>query len=95
MENEQLMMCRHSMAHVLAKAIKQWDNNAKLTIGPAINNGFYYDFDMKTISPENFSEIEKLMQKIINSNQPFVRKEVSKSEALELFKDNEYKVELI
>ena len=95
MDNEQLMMARHSMAHVLAKAILKWDPNAKLTIGPAINNGFYYDFDMKTISPDDFAEIEKLMQKIINNNEPFVRKEISKKEALELFKNNPYKVEII
>ena len=95
MDNEQLMMARHSMAHVLAKAILKWDPNAKLTIGPAINNGFYYDFDMKTISPDDFAEIEKLMQKIINNNEPFVRKEISKKQALDLFKDNPYKVEII
>ena len=95
MDNEQLMKSRHSMAHVLAKAILKWDPNAKLTIGPAIDNGFYYDFDMKTISPSDFAEIEKTMQKIINSNEPFVRKEVSKKEALELFKNNEYKTEII
>ena len=95
MDNEQLMKSRHSMAHILAKAILKWDPNAKLTIGPAIDNGFYYDFDMKTISPADFAEIEKTMQKIINSNEPFVRKEVSKKEALELFKNNEYKTEII
>ena len=95
MDNEQLMKARHSMAHILAKAILKWDKDAKLTIGPSIDNGFYYDFDMKTISPSDFPEIEKSMQKIINSNEPFLRKEVSKKEALELFKDNPYKIELI
>ena len=95
MDNEQLMKARHSMAHVLAKAILKWDPDAKLTIGPAIDNGFYYDFDMKTISPSDFAEIEKTMQKIINSNEPFTRKEISKKEALELFKDNPYKLEII
>ena len=95
MDNEQLMMSRHSMAHVLAKAILKWDSNAKLTIGPAIDNGFYYDFDMKTITPNDFAEIEKSMQKIINSSEPFTCKEISKKEALELFKDNPYKVEII
>lgn len=95
MDNEQLMKARHSMAHVLAKAILKWDPNAKLTIGPAIDNGFYYDFDMKTISPSDFAEIEKSMQKIINSSEKFTRKEISKKEALELFKNNEYKTEII
>ena len=93
--NEKLMMQRHSMAHVLAKAVLMWDKNAKLTIGPAINNGFYYDFDMKTMSPDDFAEIEKNMQKIINANEKFERKEVSKEEALKLFAGNEYKEELI
>lgn len=95
MEKEELMKCRHSMAHVLAKAILQWDPNAKLTIGPAINNGFYYDFDMKTITPDDFAQIEKLMQKIINNNEKFTRKEISKSQALQMFKGNEYKTEII
>ena len=95
MDNEQLMKARHSMAHVLAKAILKWDPNAKLTIGPAIDNGFYYDIDMKTISPSDFAEIEKSMQKIINSSENFTRKEISKKEALELFKNNEYKTEII
>jgi len=90
------MMLRHSMAHVLAKALTKIYPEVKLTIGPAIDNGFYYDVDVdKQIAVEDFEKIEKMMNEIICSNQDFTRKEVSKAEALELFKDNEYKTELI
>lgn len=95
--NEMLQMKRHSMAHVLAKALKQIYGDAlKLTIGPAIDNGFYYDIDMeKSIVPEDFKQIEKKMDEILRKNEDFTRKVVSKEEALEVFKDNQYKVELI
>lgn len=95
--NEILQMKRHSMAHVLAKALKQIYGDAlKLTIGPAIDNGFYYDIDMeKSIVPEDFKQIEKKMDEILRKNEDFTRKVVSKEEALEVFKDNQYKVELI
>jgi len=66
-----------------------------LAIGPAIDNGFYYDFDNVSISPEDFGKIEDKMREIINKNEDFVRLEVSKQEALDLFKDEPYKVELI
>ena len=100
MENEKLEklnMCRHSLSHVLAKAIKNLygNDNVKLAIGPAIDSGFYYDFDMQSISPEDFDKIEKEMKSIINSNQAFKRVELSREEALELFKNEPYKVELI
>ena len=88
-------MYRHSMSHILAKAIKQLYPNVKLAIGPAIDNGFYYDFDNVSISPEDFGKIEDKMREIINKNEDFVRLEVSKQEALDLFKDEPYKVELI
>lgn len=95
-QNKKEMMQRHSMAHVLAKAICQIYPDVKLTIGPAIDNGFYYDIDTTTtITPDDFSKIEEKMSEIIKSNQDFVRKEVSKDEALKLFADNKYKVELI
>ncbi len=95
--NEMLQLKRHSMAHVLAKALKQIYGDAlKLTIGPAIDNGFYYDIDMeKSIVPEDFKQIEKKMDEILRKNEDFTRKVVSKEEALEVFKDNQYKVELI
>ena len=92
---EKQMMYRHSMSHVLAKAIKSLYPNVKLAIGPAIENGFYYDFDNLTLSQDDFAKIEDKMREIINSNADFVRKEVSKSEALEMFVDEPYKTELI
>ena len=96
-KNEMLQQKRHSMAHVLAKALKQiYGDKLYLTIGPAIDNGFYYDIDMeKSIVPEDFKLIEKKMDEILRKNEDFTRKVVSKEEALEVFKDNPYKVELI
>jgi len=93
--NKKQEMYRHSMSHILAKAVKQLYPNVKLAIGPAIDNGFYYDFDNVSISPEDFGKIEDKMREIINKNEDFVRLEVSKQEALDLFKDEPYKVELI
>ena len=93
--NKKQEMYRHSMSHILAKAVKELYPNVKLAIGPAIDNGFYYDFDNVTISPEDFCKIEDKMREIINKNEDFTRVEVSKQEALELFKDEPYKVELI
>lgn len=94
-ENEKQQMYRHSMSHVLAKAIKELYPNVKLAIGPAIDNGFYYDFDNLTISQEDFPKIEEKMKEIIARNEDFTRDEVSRETALELFKDEPYKVELI
>ena len=93
--NQKQEMYRHSMSHILAKAVKELYPNAKLAIGPAIDNGFYYDFDNVTITPEDFGKIEDKMREIINKNEDFTRMEVSKAEALELFKDEPYKTELI
>ena len=93
---EKLQMYRHSMAHVLAKALKQIWPEVKLTIGPAVDNGFYYDIDLNhAITPEDFAKIEEKMNEIIKNNEDFVRKEVSKVEALKMFEGNEYKLELI
>ena len=94
--NEKEMMYRHSMSHVLAKAVKELYGNVKLAIGPAIDNGFYYDFDMeKSIANDDFVNIENKMKEIIERNEDFVRKEISRTEALEMFKHEPYKVELI
>lgn len=95
-KNELEMIQRHGMAHVLAKALSKLYKDVKLTIGPAIENGFYYDIDLnKSITPDDFKAIEEKMTEIIKNNEDFVRKEVSKKEALELFKDNPYKLEII
>ncbi len=96
MENEEKQkMYRHSMSHILAKAIKALYPNVKLAIGPAIDNGFYYDFDNLNINQDDFAKIEDKMREIINKNEDFVRKEVSKKEALKLFASEPYKTELI
>ncbi len=95
-ENEKQQMYRHSMAHVLAKALTKLYPQVKLTIGPAIDTGFYYDIDLNvSLTPDDFSKIEEKMTEIIKNNEDFTRKEISKDEALELFKQNPYKVELI
>lgn len=96
MENEKIEMYRHSMSHILAKALCSIYDDVKLAIGPAIDNGFYYDVDTKTtLTPNDFEKIETKMREIINNNEDFVRKVVSREEALEMFKNNPYKVELI
>ncbi len=93
--NKKQEMYRHSMAHVLAKAIKELYPNVKLAIGPAIDNGFYYDFDNLTINQDDFAKIEDKMKEIIARNEDFVRSEVTRAQALEMFKDEPYKTELI
>lgn len=97
MENEEMeMIGRHSLAHVMAKAIMKLYPKTKLTIGPAIDDGFYYDLDTaESFTEDVLPKIEKEMKNIISHNEKFVRREVSKAEALEMFKDNEYKTELI
>ncbi len=95
--HEYLEMLRHSAAHLLAAAVVNLYKDAKPTIGPSIENGFYYDFDFgeNSISEEQLTSIEEEMVKILPTWDSFVRIEVSKQEALDKFKDNEYKVELI
>ena len=95
MKEDKQDMYRHSMSHVLAKAIKTFYPNAKMAIGPAIDNGFYYDFDNLNITPDDFDKIEEKMRSIIANNEDFIRKEVNKTEALEMFVDEPYKIELI
>ena len=97
MEKEkELETARHSLAHILAKALTSLYPNTKLTIGPAIDDGFYYDIDLdQNLTPENFAEIEKKMREIINKGEDFTRRVVSKEEALKLFKGNEFKTEII
>ena len=91
-----LNIMRHDMAHILAEAVTTLFPNAKPTIGPFIKNGFYYDFDMEnTLSDEDLSKIETQMKKILSEGRDFKKRSVSKTEALEIFKDNQYKIELI
>jgi threonyl-tRNA synthetase len=89
---------RHSTSHVMAHAVKRLFPEVKLAIGPAIQDGFYYDFDIdKTFTPEDLASIEKEMVSIIKKDAPFTRKEMSKQEAIRMFEDMEehYKVELL
>ncbi len=86
----------HSASHLMAEAIMNLYPEAKLGFGPAIEDGFYYDIDLPfSLKDEDLPLIEKEMHKIAARNETFVRKEVSKDEALKLFKDNPYKIELI
>jgi threonyl-tRNA synthetase len=89
---------RHSTAHVLAQAVTQLFAGAKFSIGPAIENGFYYDFDLpdgKTFSDDDLISIEAKMAEIVKANQPFVRDELSPADALKVFADQPYKCEII
>jgi len=87
---------RHSMAHVLAQAVCALFDDVKLAIGPAIDTGFYYDFDLPhAITEADFPAIEQKMAEIIKSREPFTRKEISRAEALEFFAGDPYKEELI
>ncbi len=95
---EALEILRHSTAHLMAQAVKRLYKDVNLGVGPVIESGFYYDIDMEhSLSPEDLPEIEKEMKKIINENIEIVRKEVSREEAVEFFKDlgDPYKLELI
>lgn len=96
LHDDQLEMARHSLAHILAKALCRLYPETKLTIGPAIDDGFYYDIDLDhRITPDEYGKIEKEMQNIINKGEKFTRKVMTKKEALALFKNNKYKTEII
>ncbi|MEN8582090.1 threonine--tRNA ligase [Burkholderia sp. RS01] len=91
-----LNVLRHSAAHVMAQAVQQLRPDAKLGIGPYITDGFYFDFDVaEPFTPEDLKTLEKMMLKIINQNQKFVRRVVSEDEAREAMKDEPYKLELL
>ncbi len=89
---------RHSTSHVMAQAVTQLFPGAKFSIGPAIENGFYYDFELPdgaTFSDDDLERIEARMREIMKANQPFTRSEMSMAEAKQLFADQSYKVEII
>ncbi|MEQ8181106.1 MAG: aminoacyl--tRNA ligase-related protein, partial [Smithellaceae bacterium] len=95
---EGLSVLRHSISHVMAQAVQDVFPGAKVSIGPAIEDGFYYDFEYKdTFTTEDFEKIEKRMREIVAANHPFIREEISREEAASLFtrRDESYKVELI
>lgn len=90
-----LEILRHSAAHVMAQAITNLYKDAHLTIGPVVEGGFYYDIDMEPLGEEAFPAIEQEINRIAKAKLPFTRKVISKEEALERFKDEPYKLELI
>lgn len=94
-DKEALEILRHSAAHVMAHAIQHLYKDAMLTIGPVVEDGFYYDIDMAPVSEDDFPHIEAEIKKIIKAKVPFERKVVTKSEALEFYKNEPYKVEMI
>jgi len=92
----QIDTIRHSLAHILAVAVQELYPGTKFGIGPAIENGFYYDFELpKTFTPENLPKIEKKMKEIIKQNIVFKKKIITQSEAKRIFKNQLYKLELI
>ncbi|XKH56187.1 threonine--tRNA ligase [Citricoccus nitrophenolicus] len=95
-DEDGLNVLRHSTAHVMAQAVQQLRPGAKLGIGPYITDGFYFDFDVEEpFTPEDLKTLEKMMQKIINSNQTFARRVVTEDEAREAMADEPYKLELL
>ena len=96
-ENENLSILNHSCAHLLAQAISHLYPNAKFWVGPVIEDGFYYDIDLgdEVIKDDDLPLIEKEMKKIAKDGKRIIRKEISRDEALEMFKDDPYKIDLI
>ena len=96
-DDSKLYRIRHSAAHIMAQAVMEmFPGEADIAIGPPIENGFYYDFDLpRSLTPEDLEKIESRMRQIIGENLPFVRQEVSAEEAKQQFADQQYKIELI
>ena len=96
LSEDALNIMRHDMAHIMAEAVISLFPNTKPTIGPFIKNGFYYDFDIeRPLNEEDIAKIENKMKEILNQTRNFHKKSITKNEALELFRDNKYKLELI
>lgn len=96
-KNERLQRLNHSGAHLLAQAVKHLYPNAKFWVGPVIEEGFYYDIDLGnvTLTEEDLPKIEKEMKKIVKDGKKIIRHELTRQEALEMFKNDEYKIDLI
>jgi len=95
-QDTQLYRIRHSAAHIMAQAVLEMFPGAKFAIGPAIEDGFYYDFDLpRTLTPEDLEQIERRMREIIKGDYKFERRELSADEARQIFTDQPYKLELI
>ena len=95
-ENTQLYKIRHSTAHIMAQAVLEIFPDGQVAIGPPIEDGFYYDFDLpRPLTPEDLDEIEKRMKELIKEKHPFEKEVVSADKAKEIFKNQQYKLELI
>jgi threonyl-tRNA synthetase len=94
-KDEKLQIMRHSASHIMAEAVRSLFPEVKFGIGPAIENGFYYDFDMKELSTDDLPKIEQKMQELIKKDLTFTRENITKEEAKNIFKDQPYKLELI
>src|SRR5512138_2259692 len=95
-EESHLYRIRHSAAHIMAQAVLEMFPDAKYTIGPPVENGFYYDFDLpRNLTPEDLEKIEKRMRQIVQGRHEFKKKVLSAEEAKEIFADQPYKLELI
>jgi threonyl-tRNA synthetase len=92
---QKLEVIRHSASHIMAEAVQSLFPEVKFGIGPAIENGFYYDFDIKTLTAEDLPKIEKKMRELVSKGLTFMRENISKEAACALFKDQPYKLELI
>lgn len=93
--NKDLDKARHSLAHILAAAMKRKFPKAKLGIGPTIDSGFYYDFEIKNLTEDKFAEIEAIMKELISQNLKFKKEEITSQKAKKLFADEPYKLDLI
>ncbi|EEV20934.1 threonine--tRNA ligase [Treponema vincentii] len=95
-KSEKLPLIRHSIAHIMAEAVMNLFPGTKVAIGPAIEHGFYYDFDLPTpITQNDLARIEKEMRRLLSTPQNFVKEVVTRQQALDLFKDQPFKCELI
>ncbi|HEV2907190.1 MAG TPA: threonine--tRNA ligase, partial [Actinomycetota bacterium] len=96
MEADDLTVLRHSTAHVMAQAVCDLWPGAKYAIGPPIEDGFYYDFDLpEQLTPGDLERIEARMREIVGADQPFIREEVARDEAMKRFGEQPYKKEII
>ena len=96
-EDKNLSVLNHSCAHLMAQAVKHLYPNAKFWVGPVVEEGFYYDMDLgdTVLTEEDIEKIAKEMKKIAKDGKKIIRHEISKKEALEIFKDDPYKIDLI
>ena len=90
-----LAVLRHTASHVMAEAVQTLFPEAKVAIGPSIDTGFYYDFECQSFSRDDLDAIEKEMKKVCKEGKKIYRREISKAEAMEMFKDDPYKLDLI